>query len=125
MSVRRSVRMAVAFLALGSATAFAARVLDKHQSATVTVPAGQIRTLTVPFPDALKYANASYRGTHSVTAPAAAGRPPRLTLVRVLSAHSVLGGSEYEVRIRNANPSGTAPVRLRVTATTVEPLPHR
>jgi hypothetical protein len=37
----------------------------------------------------------------------------------------VLGGSGYQVRVRNTSAHGTAPVRLEVTATTVEPLPHR
>lgn len=123
MSVRRSLTVAVALLAVGAANAAAASVLDKHRSATVTIAAGQTRALTIPFPDALRYGNATYRGTHSVTA-LASGRPPDLHLVRVLSAHSVLGGSDYQVRVRNANPAGTAAVRLRVTATTVEPLPH-
>jgi hypothetical protein len=126
-SARRILLTAVAVLALAPAAAYAASVIDKHQSATVTIPAGQTRTLAVPFPDALKYANASYRGTHIVTAPAqpaGAGRPPDLHRVRVLSSHSILGGSEFQVRVRNANPAGTAAVRLRITATTVEPLPH-
>lgn len=126
MSVRRTLSIAVAVLALATATTSAyaaASVVDKHHSATVTIAAGQTRTLTVPFPDALRYGNATYRGTHSVTA-LASGRAPDPHLVRVLSAHSILGGSEYQVRIRNANPAGTAAVRVRVTATTVEPLPH-
>jgi len=36
----------------------------------------------------------------------------------------VLGGSEYRVRARNTDAPGTAPVRLELTVTTVEPLPH-
>ena len=41
--------------------------------------------------------------------------------VQILESGAVLGGSEYRVRARNRN---TRPVRLQLTATTVEPLPH-
>jgi hypothetical protein len=42
----------------------------------------------------------------------------------IVRAQSVLGGSDYQVRAHNANSVGTAAARLKVTATTVEPLPH-
>lgn len=108
------------------ATVLAATVV-KHSVDIVGLPAGHARTVTVPFPDALRYGNARYSGRVVVLGafPGAAGRPPRRALVRIERAQSAVGGSEWQVRVRNDNAPGTAPVRLEVIATTTEPLPHR
>lgn len=113
-------------LALGAAGAGAAGTRTKVNSATVTIPAHQTRALSVPFPDALEYGNARYSGHVAVLAPlgAGAGGAPKLAKVKILSAQSAEGGSIYAVRAYNGNALGTRAVRLRVTATTVEPLPH-
>jgi hypothetical protein len=115
---------AVAALAAGAALA-ASSIVKRHSEST-TIAAGQTRTLTVPYPDALKYGNARYSGSVMVLAPKAGvkGRPPKLAKVRILEAQSVLGGSEYQARAHNGNAAGTAAVRFTVTATTLEPLPH-
>jgi hypothetical protein len=115
---------AVAAIAAGAA--LAAGSIVKRYAGSTTIPAGQTRTLTVPYPDALKYANARYSGRVTVIAPKGGvkGRPPKLAKVRILEAESVLGGSEYQARAHNGNAAGTAAIRLTVTATTVEPLPH-
>lgn len=112
----------VAILATVLATA-----IVKHWVDIVGLAAGHARTVTVPFPDALKYGNARYSGRVVVLGafPGAAGRTPRRSLVRIERAQPVVGGSEWQVRVRNGNSPGTAAVRLEVIATTTEPLPHR
>ncbi len=52
------------------------------------------------------------------------GRPASVTKVKIVKAGSVEGGSEFQARVYNGNAAGTTAVRLYVTATTVEPLPH-
>jgi hypothetical protein len=108
-------------------TALLGSTVVKHSIDVVRIGAEATRTVTVPFPDALEYGNARYAGRVVVLGAAggAPGRRPRRTLVRILDAKPVLGGSEWQVRVRNRNPRGTAPVRLEVIATTTEPLPHR
>jgi hypothetical protein len=115
-----------ALVLLAGAVAFAATAITKHASATLRIPPGATGTLVVPFPDALKYGNARYSGRSGVLAPKPGqkGRAPSLVKVKILAAEPVLGGSEYQARARNGNSAGTAAVRLYVTATTVEPLPH-
>jgi hypothetical protein len=124
--VRRVAIGAAALLLAFATAAGAASKVTKHARSTVTIAAGRTRTVYVPYPDALKYGNATYAGKVLVlgAAPGAPGRRPQWALVKVLSAGSALGGSEYRARIRNANASGTAPVRVEVVATTVERLPH-
>jgi hypothetical protein len=108
------------------ATVLAAAIV-KHSVDIVGLPAGHARTVNVPFPDALKYDNARYSGRVVVLGafPGTPGRRPRRALVRIQRAQPAVGGSEWQVRVRNDNPSGTAPVRLEVIATTTEPLAHR
>jgi hypothetical protein len=116
----------VALPLAGSLSALAASAVVKHAQGVATVPAGATRTVTVPYPDALEYGNARYRGHVTVLAPSNArpGHAPKLAKVRILRAGSVLGGSEYQARVFNGNAAATAPVRVAVTTTTVEPLPH-
>jgi hypothetical protein len=111
---------------LAVAVALAASAITKHQDGFLAIPAGQTRTLTVPFPDALEYGNARYSGRAIVVGPwpNVKRRTPDLKKVKIISAGSVEGGSAYQARARNDNRPGTAPVRLEVIATTVEPLPH-
>jgi len=116
-----------AALVLATGAALAAGEVVKHARRVVSLAAGATRTVTVPYPDALEYGNARYSGHVGVRAPAgtSAGRAPTTAKVAILAAGSVLGGSEYRARVHNGNAGGTAPVRVTVTATTVEPLPHR
>ncbi|HEX2703783.1 MAG TPA: hypothetical protein VHM72_10175 [Solirubrobacteraceae bacterium] len=109
---------------LAAASSFAAQTVTKHFYGSKKLAAGQTRTVTVSYPDALEYGNAIYSGNVRIVAIAGSGGAPDLAKVRILSRGSVLGGSSYQVRARNANARGTAPVRVEVTATTVEPLPH-
>jgi hypothetical protein len=112
---------------LGAGTALAAQhAVIKHATGFVSIPPHQARTLSVPYPDALEYGNARYSGRWIVLPPlpGARGRRPSIADVKALSAGEAEGGSLFRVRVRNDNPAGTAPVRLEVIATTVEPLPH-
>jgi hypothetical protein len=130
MRFRRTAFSAISITLLAAGSAAAAGTSTKSEISAsnmgfVQIPAGQTRTVDVPYPDALEYANARYSGRVVVVATlGASARAPKLRLVTILSRGSVLGGSEYEVRAHNGNPPGTAPVRLDVTATTHEPLPH-
>jgi hypothetical protein len=124
--MRTRILVAGALIALlASVSAAAAGSMTKHFYGSKKIAAGQTRTVTVSYPDALEYGNAVYSGSVRVVAVAGGGRAPDLAKVRILSRGSVLGGSGYQVRVRNTSAHGTAPVRLEVTATTVEPLPHR
>ena len=49
---------------------------------------------------------------------------PTQEQVAILSAHSILGGSEFQVQAHDGNADATAPVRVTVVTTTLEPLPH-
>jgi hypothetical protein len=121
---------ALAALALlvvvAAAVALAAGSITKHRVGSISIPPGQTRTLTVPYPDALEYGNARYSGHATIKLGAAprSTRPASLRKVKILEAGEVEGGSAYQVRARNNNPSGSGAVDLVVTATTVEPLPH-
>ncbi|MGD1051130.1 MAG: hypothetical protein ABR947_08685 [Solirubrobacteraceae bacterium] len=123
--VAGSLVAAVALVGAGSALA-ATHSVTKHQIGFVSVPAQQERTLSVPYPDALEYGNARYSGRWIVLLPlpGTKGREPSIAKVKALSAGEAEGGSLFRVRVRNGNAVGTAPVRLEVIATTVEPLPH-
>jgi hypothetical protein len=126
LHARRAALTAGAVVLLAGGSAFAAAATTKRGSTTKTIAAGKTVTVAVPYPDALKYGNATYSGRAVVRGPApgATGSAPSLAKVTILSKGSVLGGSEYQVRAHNGNAPGTAPVRLEVIATTVEPLPH-
>jgi hypothetical protein len=113
-----------AAILLAAATALASGSVTDHSSASFKVGPGKTRMLAVSYPDALKYGNATYSGRYVVRAVKSKLRPPNLADVKILYADSVLGGSSYEVRARNTNAAGTAPVAIKITATTVEPLPH-
>jgi hypothetical protein len=117
--------LAAALLFTVGASAATAPIV-KLQIGYVNVPAGQTRTLTVPFPDALKFGNATYSGAARILAPVAGakGRAPNLHAARILESQPVQGGSAYQARAHNSNRRGTAAVRLSVTAKTIEPLPH-
>jgi len=56
--------------------------------------------------------------------PGTKGRRPDLHKVRIDEVGDVLGGSAFGVRLANDNSIGTAAVRVRITAATVEQLPH-
>ena len=123
---RRALAIALALALLATAVGAAATSITKHTIASVDIPAAATRALSVPYPDALKYGNARYSGSHTLARePGAPGSRPDLAKVAILEAQSVEGGSLYLVRARNRNGRGSAPVRLTVIATTVEPLPHR
>ena len=104
------------------AAAPAAATVTKRATRTFTLPAATTRTFVVAFPDALKFGDSTYSGSVTVRAAARAGlAPPALARVRLLRRGPALGGSDYEARIANANPAGTAPVRVVIVAVTREP----
>ena len=116
--------VAVALCLLATSGAFAARAVTKHATGSVTLRPGQTAAVGVPYPDALKYGNARYSQKVAWSFASGPGATPDRAKLRILSAHSILGGSEFQVRAHNGNAAGTAPVRVTVVTTTVEPLPH-
>ncbi len=123
---RRALAIMLLAALLGTASAAAAyRSLTSNRFGSITLAPGSTRTLSVPYPDALKYANARYQGSHELKRkPFSAGSPPDLAKVAIIAAQSIEGGSLYSVGAHNANAPATAPVQLIVIATTIEPLPH-
>lgn len=115
--------LALALALAGAAAALASSSLVKHATRSVSLRGRAVRTIRVPFPDALKYGNALYSGAVALSW-SGGGPSPDLAEVRILEAQSIEGGSLYEVKLRNANAAGSVAVRVTVTATTVEPLPH-
>jgi hypothetical protein len=110
--------LACCLLALLTSTASAGT--RKSTSRTFTLRARATRTFSVSYPDALEFSGARYSGSVRILVPRGSGaRVPKVRMVRILSRGSSEGGSLFTVRVRNANPTGTAPVRIRVTATTV------
>ena len=123
--LRRAPTITLLAALVATAVAAAATSITKNMIATVNIPAGATRTLSVPYPDALEYGNARYSGRYALAPkPLASGSRPDLAKVRILEAQSVEGGSLYRVRAHNGNRRGSAAVRLTIVATTVEPLPH-
>jgi hypothetical protein len=109
--------------AIGAGASLAASGTTLRRSKTFMLRAGSTKTFLLAYPDALKFAGASYRGSVRVLgpSPSASGSAPSLLKVRVLFHGSALGGSDYSAKVQNANPAGTAPVRVALTATTVLP----
>jgi hypothetical protein len=102
--------------------ASAATVHRQSASRTFIVRSQTTQTDILGFPFALKYGNAQYSGKVRILPPARGGRGqarPRLSLVKVLSRGPAEGGSVYRVKVRNNNPRPAAPVRMRVTTTTM------
>jgi len=103
------------------AAAPAAAPVTKRTTRTFALPASSTRTFAVGFPDALKFGSSTYGGDVTIRATSQAGlRAPALGKVKVLRQAPALGGSVYQVTVSNANPFGTAPVSVIVTAITHE-----
>lgn len=104
-------------------TALALHRITLSNTKTFTLAPGKTKTFKVTYPDALKYGGSTYSGRVRILPPAsnAHGATPSLSKVHVLSKGSALGGSAFAVRVHNGNRPGTAPLRVRVTATTVLP----
>ena len=102
------------------AAAPAAAPVTKRTTRTFALPASSTRTFAVGFPDALKFGSSTYGGDVTIRAPQAGLRAPALGKVKVLRQAPALGGSVYQVTVSNANPFGTAPVSVIVTAITHE-----
>jgi hypothetical protein len=108
---RRSLSIAalVALLVLAlAAVAFAD--VTKKKSKTVSVSGNSSRTVTVTYPDALKFGDAKYRCSGKVVS----GDDSDVTIRR----STIEGGSACRARIRN---DGSRSVKVKVTATTIEP----
>jgi hypothetical protein len=120
VGLRTALTLACTSAASAALAAGAGAAIHKSTTQLFTVRPQTTRTLTVFYPDALEFAGARYSGSVRVIVSAATGlRTPRASLVRILHRGSGEGGSVFTVRVRNSNPSGTASVRIRVTATTV------
>ena len=121
----RTRAIAIALLALvpGAGLALAATGTTLHAVKTYSLAAVRTKTFSVGYPDALEFGGARYSGSVKLLAPAgsAHGSRPSLRKVHVKDAGSTLGDSQYSATIENDNPAGSAPIRVRITATTVLP----
>lgn len=117
----RARRTAVAALACATALTGTSAALAgtsaaktrKSKSKTFTLPAKTTKTFSVGYPVALKYKNAKYSCTATVSG---LGKKN----VKILSRGSALGGSVCRVKARNSAklPSIDTTAKVRVTATT-------
>ena len=101
--------------------ATAATTHTQSGSRTFTVRSKTTATITLGYPLALKFANATYSGKVRLLKPGHAPRGrtrPRLSLVRILSRGPAEGGSVFRVRVRDRNRPSAAPVRVKLTTTT-------
>lgn len=107
--------VALACIAALSVASVALAAVVKSNSKTVTLGARSTKTVTVPYPDALKFGGATYKCTWKIT-----GVDPGK--VKILSHGSAEGGTVCRVKARNpAAPSIDASVRFKVIATTTRP----
>ena len=98
-----------------SVASVAMAAIVKSNSKTVTLGARSTKTVTVPYPDALKFGNAKYSCKWQIT-----GVEPGK--VKILSHGSAEGGTVCRVKARNpAAPSIDASVKFKVIATTTRP----
>jgi hypothetical protein len=105
------------FAALAATASAGAR---KSVSQTFTIRPGATRSFSVSYPDALEFGGASYSGSVQILVPRRSGaHAPKARYVHVLGKGSSDGDSLFTVRVRNDNATGTTPVRIRVTTTTV------
>lgn len=112
-------------LATGSAAAIVPSPLTKHRTRTFRLVARRISAFEVRFPTSPGNVDTTYTGKATVLGPApgATGPRPNLHKVKIVEAGPTFGGVYYGVRAINDNRPGTAPVRIRISVTTVEHVP--
>ena len=122
MKRSRSIRLTLVLACLfPAALAASAQAAYRYHVKEFILAPGATRTVSIVYPEALKYANARYSGRVQIgLRPASHGRAaPKRQLVHILSQGSTLGGSEFTVRVRNSNAANTVPVRIIVRVSTV------
>lgn len=118
----RAVFIVLLVCAIASAHAVAAGGTIMSSTRTFRLAEGKSATFKLAYPDALQFGASQYRGAvQLLRSPKAHGTKPSLAKVHILSRGSCLGGSDFCVKIRNRNGSGTAPVRIKITAYTQLP----
>jgi hypothetical protein len=106
---------AIVCVAALSVASVAVAAIVKSNSKSVNLGARSTKTVTVPYPDALKFGNAKYSCKWKIT-----GVEPGK--VKILSHGSVNGGTACQVKAHNpAAPSVDAGVKFTVIATTTRP----
>src|SRR5258708_27932926 len=111
----------IATFAFAPLVAAAPKKTTKKNTKTFSLKGGDRKTFMVPYPDALKFGNAKYGGSVAILKPAKLGKgqkAPDLKKVKVISKGSAVGGSDFSAKVNNANAKDTAPVQVRLTATT-------
>lgn len=98
----------------GIAGASTTKTTTKRAHKTVALLQGQTKTISVTYPDALKYAKAKYSCTAKVSGPARKN-------VKILSRGSALGGSVCRVKAKNTSKvsglDGTASITVTASTT--------
>jgi hypothetical protein len=122
MKRSKQLRLALVLVCLASAAlASSALAAYRFHLKEFSLAPGATRTVSIVYPEALKYAGAKYSGKVQIILPSASqgSGAPKRALVHILRQGSTLGGSEFTVRVRNANAANTVPVRIIVRVTTV------
>jgi hypothetical protein len=107
---RRSLLLAAAALLALTLVAVASADVTKRSSKTASVAARAARTVAVDYPDAMKFGGSKYKCSAKVVS----GDMDSVTIRK----GSAQGGSVCRGRIRN---DGSRSVKVKVTATTIEP----
>jgi hypothetical protein len=92
-----------------------------HNSVTRSLGPGATMQYVVAYPRAPKRAPAPHAGKVLILPPAphTHGKKPSLSRVRILGQGPCHRGSDFCARVRNANTSDTAPVRVRILTATL------
>jgi len=86
---------------------------------TFNLKPGATKTFQLAYPDALEYGGAKYSGKVKLLKPTGHhGVTASLSLVKVVSQSSCMGGSEYCVKVDNTNAANSGSVRVAVTTQT-------
>ena len=118
MRGRTIITVAVAMAATGSGTAIAASSANNIPNVkSGKLKPGQTRTFTVAYVDSGTYKSKNYTGTVKIILPKR-GTKPSLKLVKIKKKGDVDHGADYAATVENNNKSGTAPVTVKVIATT-------
>jgi hypothetical protein len=121
MRARTIITVAVAMAATGTGTALAASSGSNiPNTKSGKLKPGQTKTFTVEYINSGTYSSKDYTGTVKIILPKS-GTKPTLRLVKIKKKGNVDHGADYAATVENSNKSGTAPVTVKVIATTHVP----
>lgn len=121
MRLRAIIIALVALAAVGTGTAVAASSGSTlHNTKNYTLKPGKTWTWNVLYFDPGTYAKSAYTGTIKISMPSS-GPKPNLKLVHIKKRGTTHNGKYFSATIQNSNKTGTAPVKIKITANTKTP----